>query len=258
MGYVEAIILGIVQGLTEFLPVSSSGHLVLLQNVFGITNNVVLFDIFLHLATLLSVIIVFRKSIWQLITHPFSKKILFLVISTVITGVLALIFEPLFKNAFSGQWLVVGFLITAIVLLLADVYSEKIVNNKQVNSKKAALLGLFQAIAIFPGISRSGSTICGGVFLKIKKETLAEYSFLMSLPIIVLALVYEIIKTDFTSEVFPIIQSLVGFVFAFVFGVLAIKVMLKIIKTSKYFYFSIYLGVLSVFLLLNQFIFNLF
>lgn len=258
MSLIVALILGIMQGLTEFLPVSSSGHLVLLQNIFGISCDVILFDIILHLGTLFAVIIVYRKSLTDLIKHPFSKKMRFLVVGTIPTLIVALLFKDFFENAFSGSLLFVGFLATSLLLIIADYCSKKYKNYKTMNYSLISVMGIFQGLAIFPGLSRSGSTTTSALVLGVKKEEALEYSFLLSIPIILASLLYELIFSPITLSSIGFGQILTGFLASLLFGIFSIKFMIKIIKNNTYSYFAIYLIILSIFLILNQFWLHLF
>lgn len=258
MSIIYAIILGIVQGLTEFLPVSSSGHLVLLQNIFGIKNDIILFDVILHLGTLVAVFIVYRKTIFELIKKPFSKKMQYLVVGTIPTVLIALLFKDFFEGAFSGNFLFVGFLATAILLIIADFCDKKYKNKNDMNFKRVSVMGLFQGFAIMPGLSRSGSTITSAIVMGIDKKDALEYSFLLSIPIIFASMIYELIKTPIQTISIGILPIIFGFIFSAVFGYLAIKFMIKLVQNKSYKYFSIYLIILSVFLILNKFIFKLF
>jgi len=258
MSIIYAIILGIVQGLTEFLPVSSSGHLVLLQNLFGISTDVIIFDVILHLGTLFAVIFVYRKSVWELIKHPFSKKMRFLIVGTIPTVVIAFLFKDFFENAFSGNLLFVGFFSTSLLLLIADYFDKKYKNYKTIDYSKIAVMGIFQGFAIFPGLSRSGTTTTSALVLGIKKEEALEYSFLLSIPIILASLVYELTFSSISLNSIGFGQISVGFVASLIFGIISIKFMTKIIKNNTYKYFAIYLIILSIFLILNQFCFHWF
>lgn len=253
-----ALILGIIQGLTEFLPVSSSGHLVLFQNIFGISNNVILFDVILHIGTLLAVIIVYRKSILDLIKHPFSKKMKMLVLGTIPTVIIALLFKDFFENAFGGNFLFIGFLATSLLLLIASYIEKKNVNIKEIGYKEIITMGIFQGLAIFPGLSRSGSTTTIGLVMGVNKNDALEYSFLLSIPIILASLVYELIFSPITLTEISFMPILVGFIASLIFGVISIIFMKKIIKNNTYKYFAYYLIILSVFLILNQFVLHLF
>jgi undecaprenyl-diphosphatase len=253
-----AILLGIVQGLTEFLPVSSSGHLVLLGQVFYLHENNLLFCIILHLATLFAVLFVFKNSVIQAVKHPFSKKSKMLIFATCITLILAFLFEDFFQNSFSGGYLAASFFVTALFLLFAEWVSKQNKNPKQLNYKNTAVMGLFQGFAILPGISRSGATLSSAVVQGINKKDAAEFSFLMSIPIILASLIWELLKLDTSSVNIELMPTLFGFVFALLFGVFAIKIMLKVIEKAKYHYFSIYLFVLGLFLVLNSTVFRWF
>lgn len=258
MSILVALILGIIQGLTEFLPVSSSGHLVLFQKIFGIESNLILFDVILHLGTLIAVVIVYRKSILELIKHPFSKKMGYLVIGTIPTVIIALLFKDFFESAFNGNILFVGFLATSLLLFIASYCDRKYKNYKTLKAKHIFVMGLFQGLAILPGLSRSGSTTCSSIVMGIKKEETLEYSFLLSIPIILASLVYELIFSKVTFVSSDILPIIIGFVSSAIFGIFSIIIMKKVIKKNNYKYFAIYLIILSCFLILNQYVLHLF
>ena len=258
MNWWIAIILGIVQGLTEFLPVSSSGHLVLLENIFGIKNDVILFDIILHLATLFAVVFVYRKTVLELIKHPFCDKMQKLVFASMPTFIIALMFKSFFENSFNGSLLIVGFTVTAVFLIITQVVCDKEYQYRKLSFGNAIIIGVFQGFALMPGISRSGSTITSAIVQGVKRDEAAEFSFLLSIPVILGSLVFELIKIKSTVITIPVYSFVVGFFFALLSGIFAIKLMLKVIKKAKYYGFAIYLILLSVFLLLNKFVFNLF
>ncbi len=286
------IILGIIQGITEFLPVSSSGHLVLFYNIFNINNNQITLSIVFHLATLMAVIFVYFKDIVVLIKNPFCKTNKLLVMATIPTVIIALLLKSVIEKSFSGEFLVWGFLITAVILFFCEIVSNnnniklkfltkssnlsatninfmtKIkqnsinsvlfdydITNININYFNAFLIGVAQGIACFPGISRSGSTIACGLFQKLEKKQVADFSFLLSIPVILGSMIFEL--KDFTSlasaESFNIFNIIVGFIFAFVSGILCIKFMLKIVKKQKLYIFSFYLVLLSLIIV----IFNL-
>lgn len=258
MSILIALILGLVQGITEFLPVSSSGHLVLLERIFGIQNNIIFFDIILHLGTLLAVIFVYKKSILELIKHPFSKKMRMLIVGTIPTVIIALLFKNLFQSAFSGDFLFIGFLTTSIFLLIADYVDKKVKNNKNISYNNMLVMGIFQGFAILPGLSRSGSTTTSAIVMGIKKEDALEYSFLLSIPIILASLLYEILFAEVNFTALQISPIIIGFITSFIFGIISIKFMIKIVKNNTYKYFTIYLLILSLILILNQFVLHLF
>ena len=250
-----AVLFGILQGILEFLPVSSSGHLVLFQKIFGVNVDCLLFDIVLHLGTLVAVCIVYYKSIFEIIKHPFCEKAQKLVIATVPTVLVVLLFKNAIKNSFQGDYLFIGFFVTAIIMFIADYSARHNYQYKSLGYGNAMVMGLFQGLAIFPGISRSGSTITAGITQGIRRSESAEFSFLMSIPAILGSLVFELfdIGAGSLNVSFPIL--LAGFLSSAVSGYLAIKVMLKVIKKAKFVWFGVYLAVLSVVLILNQYIF---
>lgn len=259
MSFLVALFLGIIQGLTEFLPVSSSGHLVLFQNLFGLDSKTnLLFDIVLHLGTLFAVIIVYRKSVRELIKHPFSKKMKMLVLGTIPTVVIALLFKDFFENSFGGNLLFVGFLATAILLLIANYFDKKYKNHKSMNYPSILTMGIFQGLAIFPGLSRSGTTTTSALILGIKKEEALEYSFLLSIPIILASLMYELIFHRESLLAVAFAPILAGFLASLIFGIISILFMKKIIKNNTYKYFAIYLIILSIFLIVNKIWLNIF
>ena len=255
MTIIVAIILGIIQGLTEFLPVSSSGHLVLAGQIFNISQNSILFSIILHLGTLFAVLFVFKNSVIEVVKHPFSKKSKMLILATAVTLILAVLFNDFFEEAFNGGLLAFSFLLTASFLITAEYIAKKYKNTKSLNYTNTAVMGLFQGMAILPGVSRAGATISSAVVQGVNKSDAAEFSFLMSIPIILASLVWELLKLGEQNVSLPILPAVIGFLSAALFGVFAIKIMLRVINSAKYFYFSAYLIVLSVCLLLNQYVF---
>lgn len=252
MSILLAILFGIVQGLTEFLPISSSGHLVLLQQIFGLAEPLLLFDIILHLGTLLAVCIVFKNTLWEVIKHPFSKKGKLLMLATTITLILAFIGKDFFEDAFAGSFLWISFFITGVILLFAQWTSTHTKESHSITYTNGTVMGLFQGLAILPGLSRSGLTISSAIVQGVNRKEAAEFSFLMSIPIILASFFWELLKLDTQTGSVSILPMLIGFLFATVFGFLAIKIMLKVIEQAKYYYFSIYLLFLSIFLVLNQ------
>lgn len=253
-----AIILGCVQGFTEFLPISSSGHLVLLEQIFNIKNNVILFDVILHLGTLIAVIIIYRKSILKLIKNPFSEKMFLLITATIPTLIIALLFKDFFEASFNGSSLIFGFLVTAIFMFICQYISKKYYLTKQFNYKTSIIVGLFQGFAILPGISRSGSTITSSLVCGVNRKDAAEFSFLLSIPIILVSALYECLKLTSTTLDISFDCISLGFIFSFITGIISIKFMLNVIKKSKYHYFAIYLLILSAFLILNKYALFLF
>ena len=259
MNILIALLLGLVQGLCEFLPVSSSGHLVLLQNIFGIQEGVLFFDTMLHAGTLAAVIAVYYRQLWQLIKKPFQKKVYMLLISTLVTAVIAFIFKDLFDSAFEGRFLGAGFLLTAVILYLNERLSKGKRGVEEMKYPEAAGIGLMQGVAIFPGISRSGSTIAGARFFGLSKEAAAEYSFILSIPAILGSLVLQIpdvVREGLAGTSWPCVIA--GTLAAAVSGYFAIRLMLRLIVKKSLKGFIIYVGVLGVLVLCDQLIFNVF
>ena len=249
MSALETLILGIVQGLTEFLPVSSSGHLELVKAIFGSDyeqQQGLLVTITLHAATAFSTIFVFRKDIFMILSDllrfkrgeslNFSLKIILSMIPAVIIG---LIFEDFIASLFVGKIALVGvmLMITALLLFLADQVNE---NNKELNYSNTFYIGVIQAIAILPGISRSGATIALAVLLKIDRNKAARFSFLMVIPLILGSMAKSVMDGDLNQDSTALLPLLVGFVSAFITGVFACRWMVALVKKSQLKYFSFY------------------
>lgn len=252
MDFFVVIVLGLVQGFTEFLPVSSSGHLVLFENIFGVSDGSLFLNVALHVATLFAVVIFYRKKLWDMIKHPLQPINAYLVLATAITCVIVVLFSDFFENAFSGGLLAWGFILSAVFLLTTEWLSrkyerEKMQHNK-IGYKQSALLGVFQGLAILPGISRSGTTLCAGIVMGVEKKEALDFSFLMSIPIIIASLVYELVKCNFHVEFADVnlAQVVVGGLTAFVCAIIGIKLMLKVVEKVQYKWFAIYLLGLAV------------
>lgn len=241
MNLFDASLLGAVQGLTEFLPVSSSGHLVILQSIIpNFSQPGVLFDVFLHLGTSLAVIFYF----WKKIIKISFKELFLLGVATIPAAIVGFLLSDAVDVIFKSVQLVsLALLVSGIMNIRTDVNKEK---KDSFNLKEALIVGVFQAFAILPGISRSGSTIFSGTFLGIKKEKAAEFSFLLSVPAIMGAALLEILKY---KDSFALNANyFVGFLFSFLFGLVCIKILLKALATAKFKYFGYYcliVGVLS-------------
>lgn len=238
----QAVVLGIVQGLTEFLPVSSSGHLVLLQRIFGISEGNLFFTVMLHVGSLAAVLAVFREDIWELIKHPFSRESVGVIIATLVTGIMYIVLGDIIDASFDGRWLWLGFLYTALLLWYVTA-RDKSGSDKEINGKSAAFMGFMQGIAMFPGISRSGSTIAGGLMTGTDKEQVSRFSFILSVPAILAGAAKEV--TDITLDNVPWVAVIIGVICAAVSGYIAIRTMLKVIKKQKLSYFSVYLLILA-------------
>ncbi|MEC9195141.1 MAG: undecaprenyl-diphosphate phosphatase [Bacteroidota bacterium] len=249
MSALETLILGIVQGLTEFLPVSSSGHLELVKAIFGSDyeqQQGLLVTITLHAATAFSTIFVFRKDIVMILSDllrfkrgeslNFSLKIILSMIPAVIIG---LFFEDFIASLFVGKIALVAvmLMITALLLFLADRVNE---NNKELNYSNTFYIGVIQAIAIIPGISRSGATIALAVLFKIDRNKAARFSFLMVIPLILGSMAKSVMDGDLSQDSTALLPLLVGFVSAFITGVFACRWMVTLVKKSQLKYFSFY------------------
>lgn len=240
--FLKYFIIGLIQGLTEFLPVSSSGHILILSHLFNINCDIILLSVVAHLGSLLAVIICMRKKIKPLIKKPLCSTNQNLIISTLPAVIIVLLFKGLVDKLYGMEFVLYGFLTTGILLMIADLKKTK---NKPITKINALLMGLMQGIAILPGISRSGSTLSVGMLAGVNKKEACEYSFLMSIPIIVGSAVYEIIGLighNVEVQFFPLF---VAFLSSFLFAILSIKLMLKIVKSNKLFVFSIYTLLIS-------------
>lgn len=252
-------LLGLVQGVCEFLPVSSSGHLVLLQTVFGINEGALFLDTMLHVGTLIAVFVAFRKQIWALIKHPFQKKVGLLLIATAVTTVIAVLFKDVFEGSYSGNLLGFGFIVTGIILVLMDRLAKDGKPIEKLSLGGAAGVGLMQGIAIFPGISRSGSTIAGSRLFGLSKSEAAEFSFILSIPAILGSVVLQL--PDVIREGVQGISwaaIITGTIVAAVSGYFAIRFMLRIILKKSFKGFAVYVFILGILVLADQFIFNIF
>jgi undecaprenyl-diphosphatase len=262
LSVLEAVILGIVQGFTEFLPVSSSGHLNLLQKVFGIEEPALTFDIFLHMATLIPVLFIFWKDIWKLIKKPFQKTTYLLIVGTLPLVAVAVFFKGYIDALFqSGALLGVCFLITGLILMAADSAPRGHKNLDTMKYTNALFVGIIQAIAVIPAISRSGSTIGASLFAGLDRESAARFAFLLSIPAILGGMVMEV-KAAVTegADFFALglIPMWAGFAAAVICGFIAIKIMLKVIKTKRLIYFSYYVLVLGTLIIFDQTFFRFF
>lgn len=258
MNEFDAAVLGIIQGLTEFLPVSSSGHLELGKAILGndsLPSESLMFTVVLHAATALSTIVVFRKDIWEILSGllsfkwnaetEFSLKIILSMIPAVFIG---LFFEEELELLFGGNILFVGFmlLITALLLWLADKAKD---TDKPVSFQNAFVIGVSQAIALLPGISRSGATISTSVLLGNDKSKAARFSFLMVVPLILGKIAKDILSGELAESTTETSVLIVGFIAAFIAGIAACTWMIQLVKKSKLSYFAIYcfiVGLLAI------------
>lgn len=261
MNPIQAALLGLVQGIGEFLPISSSGHLLLGRLVLGLNTGdgsgaYHMLDILLHVGTLIPVLIVFWKDWWEILRNPFkSKTLLLLFIASMPTLVVKVIFDDFIDGAESGWFLGVSFLLTAAFLLLAEQMSEK----KKERAEKpgflhAIIMGCMQGIALLPGVSRSGSTLAGGLLSGLDRKAAAKFSFMMSAPAIAGALLidgYEAYKEGWLAQL-EVVPTLLGVVVACISGYLAIRFMLSLISRVSLNWFALYVALLGVLFLALQ------
>jgi undecaprenyl-diphosphatase len=260
MNWIEALLLGLLQGLTEFLPVSSSGHLEIGKALLGINaENNLTFTVVVHGATVLSTIIVFRKDIFELLKGLFSfqwnestQYIAKIALSMIPIGIVGVFFKDQVEEVFNTDkiLLLVGFMLLITASFLAFTFYAK-QKEKEISFKDAFIIGIAQTVAVLPGISRSGATIATGLLLKNKKSEVAKFSFLMVLVPIIGENVLSILKGTYSSqgsvELMPLI---VGFMGAFLAGLLACSWMIKLVKKGKLIYFAIYcliIGLIAIF-----------
>ena len=244
MNYLDAIVLGIIQGLTEFLPVSSSGHLVLAEHLLNVKIPGVTFEIIIHLGTLVSVLIYFRARLYRLVQALFDREmvgerriLLFLVVGTVPAGLAGVLLKDFFEKTFSNPVETsVELIITGLILLIPRFFRT---GNKGVSLGTSLIMGVGQAIAILPGISRSGTTIVSGMLAGVRPSEAAEFSFLLSIPAIGGAILLEG-KHLLEIQSALLMPYLVATIVSFLFGLLSVYVVLTSVKRGKFDYFAYY------------------
>ena len=267
MSWLEALILGIVQGLTEFLPVSSSGHLTILSNLFGLEGESNLTMIVaLHVATVLSTLLVLWKEVVWIFTDLFSKQswksytglndgtkyAINILISMIPVGIVGFFFKDTVEEVFGSGMLIVGIMLLVTALLLAFSYYAKPRQRENISPLHAFIIGIGQAVAVMPGLSRSGTTIATGLLLGNKKEKIAQFSFLMVIPPVLgeaLLDVMDIAEQGFGTAMSGISAGslIVGFIAAFITGCMACKWMINIVKKGKLIWFAVYCLLVGLF-----------
>lgn len=276
MGYLEAVILGLVQGLAEFLPISSSGHLALLQNIFGVKGDQVLFfTVLLHVGTLISVFIIYWRDICELIAElfltikdlctgkglrlaerPVRKLGVMIIVATIPTALIGLLFNDIFNGLYLSLLAIgIGFLITGVLMFLAERMGSAHKGIEKMNFRNAVFIGVLQGIAIYPGISRSGSTLVGGLTTGLERTFAVKFAFLISIPSILGSVVLELpdaIKEGIDPQLIGPI--LAGMAVAAVSGFIAIKTMIQIVSKKKLSYFSYYVWALGIFTIAYSFL----
>ena len=240
------ILLCVVQGLTEFLPVSSSGHLLLIEQIFGISGNLLLINLFLHMATLLAVVIVYRKVLWSIIKNPFQKYTLKLLTATLITVVFAVAYKMFNLNDYITKIYPFGFLVTSILLLACHLFQKRVavVNSGDISIKNSAMVGAVQGLAVFAGLSRSGSTISSLILSGVDDKKASEFSFLLSIPIIVGGFVLECLQAESlvanSINFGGVMIYVFMFMLTFIVSLIALKLTIRLLKQQKFIVFSVY------------------
>ncbi len=263
MSWWEGLVLGLIQGLTEYLPVSSSGHLTIGAAIFGLQGEENLaFNVVVHVATVLSTIVVLWREIVWLFRDLFkfewnagTKYVVNILISMIPIGIVGLFFKDKVEAIFGSGLLVVGVCLLITAVLLAFAYFAKPRQKTELSMRDAFIIGLSQAVAVLPGLSRSGTTIATGLLLGNSKERLAQFSFLMVIPPILGEALLETIdllsgSADAVVNTVPASALIVGFVAAFVSGCLACKFMIELVKRGKLIYFAIYCALVGAFALI--------
>ncbi len=281
MSVIQGILLGILQGIAEFLPISSSGHLAVAQNIFGLDDLPLLFDVFLHLATLAAVCLYFWRKIWELLKcfgrwisrSPKVKEnskdydvvlaqkdlanrkiIIAIILSTVVTGVMGIVSSKLIPNI-SIKVTCCGFLVTSLFLILSSVIEKRNSRlaqnsddkkNPSVSKVQALIIGFMQGIGTLPGISRSGSTIAGALFCGVDRSLAGEYSFIISIPAILGAFILELKDLGEVSSSIGAAPVIAGCAAAFATGYISLTFLMKMIKKGKLQYFALYLIPLAI------------
>ncbi|MBQ7351330.1 MAG: undecaprenyl-diphosphate phosphatase [Clostridia bacterium] len=271
MNFWILLLLAIVQGITEFLPISSSGHTVLLNNIFGINNNIKLLSILLHIATLLSVLVFYRKELITLLKHPLCNTNKKIITTTIFTCLIVLILRPLINKTFDGNYIFVFFIITAFLLFIGDYMADKRdflsnnetcktnantfkqydITNIPITYKQSIIIGITQGIACIPGISRSGSTIAIGQICGAKDT--ARYSFLISIPIIIASFVLELFDGGLSNISIPTTSLIISMIVCFAIGLVCIKYMTILVRKNKMALFGYYLLAISTILVILSF-----
>lgn len=281
MSVIQGILLGILQGIAEFLPISSSGHLAVAQNIFGLDDIPLLFDVFLHLATLAAVCLYFWRKIWELLKcfgrwiskspklketsqvydvvlaqkDQINRKIIIaIILSTLVTGVMGIVSSKLIPNL-SIKVTCCGFLVTSLFLILSSIIEKrnaKIAQNSDdksipcVSKVQALVIGFMQGIGTLPGISRSGSTIAGALFCGVDRSLAGEFSFIISIPAILGAFVLELKDLGEVSSTIGAAPVIAGCAAAFASGYISLTLLMKMIKKGKLQYFALYLIPLAI------------
>ena len=276
----EALVLGVVQGITEFLPISSSGHLVLLQKIFGISEPALFFDTALHGGTLVAVIVVLRRDIWNILRCIIQPLTLYLIIATIPAVIAALLFKHRIEEAFaSASFLGFAFLVTSALLIVSDMLYRgsgkpgglparldapaPSRTQDEMNLIDALVIGVLQAVAIIPGVSRSGATISGALSRRLDRDLAARFSFLLSIPAILGALVLQVkdlagagaaaALADTAASTIGPLPIAAGSLSACIMGFFSIRLVLKLVRERSLWGFALYTGILGLLVLADKF-----
>jgi undecaprenyl-diphosphatase len=243
----EVIILSIIQGIGEWFPISSSGHLAIMHSIFG--SNNLSFDVFLHFASIIAVIIIFHKDIIQLFNLKKKENIkylFFILISIIPAGIIGILFKDKIEGFFSSMfYLGLFFILSGVIIFSTKFFKTK---RKEMNFFDVCLIGIFQAIAIVPGVSRSGSTISAGIYMGLEKKEAIKFSFLMAIPIILGASIVEF--NDLNNQNIDYSLLLISFLICLVVSLFTIKLFVKIVKSDKFYYFGIYNFIIGLIVLI--------
>lgn len=264
MDTLEALVLGLIQGLTEYLPVSSSGHLAIGSAIFDVDpDKNMMFTVLVHVATVLSTLVVLGGQIWKIIKGMFSapaggqglayfnedqRYVLNIVVSMIPIGIVGLFFKKQVEAIFGNGLLIVGCCLLLTAALLAFSYYARPRQKETISLRDAFIIGISQAFAVLPGLSRSGSTIATGLILGNKKSSMAQFSFLMVIPPILGEALLDVLKAVKGEEAFgdiSVLPLVVGFVAAFVSGCLACRLMINLVKKGKLIYFAVYCAIVG-------------
>jgi undecaprenyl-diphosphatase len=257
MDWIQALILGLIQGLTEYLPVSSSGHLTIGQEILGVSGEDNLaFDVVVHVATVLSTLVVLWSEVVWIVKGFFKfqmndemRYVINILVSMIPVGIVGVFFKEQVEAIFGSGLLVVGICLLVTATLLTFTYFARPRQKEKISVRDAFIIGVAQACAVLPGLSRSGSTIATGLLLGNKKERMAQFSFIMVIPPILGEAFLNVVKAAQGEEIFATIGTVplvVGFVSAFLSGCVACKWMINIVKRGKLIYFGIYCAIVGL------------
>ncbi len=264
MSILQAMVLGLVQGLSEFLPISSSGHLILARAIMGIADQaeapvLQILDILLHVGTLIAVLVVFWKDWMGILRNPFkSKTLLLLFIASIPALIIALAFNNVLESLFSGWFVGVAFLVTGGIMFLAEKLSKRggkhVKRAEEPGYKHAVAMGCMQAVALLPGVSRSGSTLMGGIASGLTRQSAAKFAFMMSAPAILGSLLIKgksALENGYFQQL-DLVPVVIGMVAAAISGYLAIRFMLRLINRISLSWFALYVGLVGVAVIIIQ------